>query len=516
MVTLIPEIGTLLLDTSYSWVRMLIALGVSFLLALAIGIAAARSKLFGKISIPIIDILQTLPILAFFPVVIYLVIVFIPGIMGINAAVIFLIVTSMLWNMIFGVYEAVKSIPNEFVEMGKLYGLSLYKRLKDIYIPASLPRLSEQMNLSWAIGLFYLVTSEIFSTGVQNYQVKGIGVDLANLGFSGNFPYYLLGIIIFVGFVIITKLTLFAYFEKYANRFSSESYGKKKKKQSFDLEQVLHHSKTFRKIDDVYLSLNHRIALFYSKNKKIIRNLLYVVLGAAIVVIASYVFPALNIGQFLQVPSYFATALVALLFSFIRVWGAFLAILVVAIPVGIYVAFRTSHKNGYMLVFQVIASIPATILLPLLVFEIKGDPELVAFIVFFLSGIWYVIFSIVGSTRDLPKSIEEVRQIFRVKGWNAWKKIYLKAIAPGLITGAITGIAAEWNASIVAEQFSAGVSGTVLTQVNTGIGKLLDNALTAGNLYLMLIALICMTAMIILLNTFVWKRLYDKVTSVYT
>ena len=185
-------IVSIIVDTSFSWGRMLIALFLSVVISLFVGIFAATNKTAERIIIPIWDIFQTLPILAFFPFVIFVVVATLPGYIGINAAVIFLIVTSMVWNITFGVYEAVKTIPDEFFEIGRIFNLSPLERLKKILIPASMTKVIEQSALSWSIGLFYLVTSEIFSTGNAAYTVKyGIGVALTNLAFSGNFWYYL-------------------------------------------------------------------------------------------------------------------------------------------------------------------------------------------------------------------------------------------------------------------------------------------------------------------------------------
>ena len=114
----------LLVNTSFSWLRLFIALALSVILSLFIGIAAARSKIAEKIIIPVLDIFQTLPILAFFPIVIIIILSLVKGSLGINLAVIFLIITSMIWNISFAVYEAVKTLPNEFLELSKIYNLS--------------------------------------------------------------------------------------------------------------------------------------------------------------------------------------------------------------------------------------------------------------------------------------------------------------------------------------------------------------------------------------------------------
>jgi ABC-type anion transport system duplicated permease subunit len=134
-----------------------------------------------------------------------------------------------------------------------------------------------------------------------------------------------------------------------------------------------------------------------------------------------------------------------------------------------------------------------------------------------LSGIWYVIFGIMSNRNAMQGNILEVRDVFKVKGIKAWRSIYLKAIVPGLITGAVTGIAAEWNASIVAEYFTSTAigNGTVLTSVSVGMGKLLDTQLASGHLWLMALALINLTVMIILVNRLLWKKAYNSVAKVY-
>ncbi len=230
--------------------------------------------------------------------------------------------------------------------------------------------------------------------------------------------------------------------------------------------------------------------------------------------------------------------LLALGASFARIWLAFAVILAISVPVSVYLVFMAKHRNAYVTLFQVLASIPATILLPLIVLGLQKSPyhnELVAFVIFVLSGLWYVIFGIMSNRNAIQNSVLEAKEVFGVKGIKAWKSIYLKAIVPGLITGAVTCIGAEWNASIVAEYFKAPVAmntttiagstavansaatlnGTVLTSVKVGMGKFLNVELAAGHYWLMALALINMTVMIVLINRLLWKRAYNSVAKVY-
>ena len=500
----------LIFDTVASWIRMFLALGISVILGLGIGIYAARRETAEKIVIPIVDILQTLPILAFFPFVIYVIVSLLPGYIGINAAVIFLIITSMLWNIIFGVYEAVKTLPQEFLELAALYKLGRWERLTKIYIPASMPKVVEQSTLSFAIGLFYLVTSEIFSTANANYSVKyGIGVELTKLAFSNNFAAYVLGIGIFIAFVVATRLLVFAKLERYYNRYNAPGMSKM---------ALSRHKHRFAFTHSITSHLPKIRLKFTDKNTKLV----YVQKSAHKGIPSRYIGYALfaaTVAMIIAYKPFFdneITVLLAIAASFARVWLAFFAILIIAVPIVVYLLFVSKHASSYLLIFQILASIPATILLPLIVMALKSLPfsdELVAFAVYFLSGIWYVVFSALANKAYIPTSMLEVKRIFGVKGIDTWKKMYIYAILPGLITGAVTGIAAEWNASIVAEYFTTSAigNGAVITSVKTGIGKLLDTALDSGNLNLMLLGLLNLTIMIIIINRFVWNRLYKKI-----
>ncbi len=513
----------LVLDTSVSWARMFVALGVSVALSIAAGVWMATSSKAEKLMLPVVDVLQTIPILAFFPFAIYIFVAVLPGYIGINAAVVFLIITSMVWNMILGVYESIKTIPKELAEVARLYHFDIWRRLRRIYMPACFPRLVEQSILSWSIGLFYLVTSEIFSIGNKNYQVGyGIGPELIKLAQIGG-GYYLLGLGVFIAFVILTRFLFFRPLEKYATKYTRQRAQAPKPKLEKRMITWLETALPRRKVEfdekGFLIDSGGAAPRKPAVRRRVIKvSTLYTALGAMILLVMAYV-----IASSPTLRGYEIAAFIALAATFARVWLAFLVTLAIAVPVCVYIVFMSKRTSQYMLLFQIVASVPATVLLPAIALAIGGGAlhgEVVAFIIFLLSGIWYVIFSVVASVKTLPSNIFEAQKTFGIKGWNAWKNIYLKAIVPGLITGAMTGIASEWNASIVAEYFtSTGITGStnILSSVGIGIGKLLDLSLAAGNsgLGLMVIALLNLVVMILLVNTFVWKRFYNRIASVY-
>ncbi len=496
----------LLVDTIFSWCRMFIALFFSIILGLGIGIWAATSRKAERIIIPIIDILQTLPILAFFPFVIYIIVAAIPGYIGINIAVIFLIITSMLWNIIFGVYESIKELPHEFIELAALYGMGFWEKFRKIYFPASMPKVMGQSALSWAIGLFYLVTSEIFSTSNQTYEVKhGIGAALASLAGSGNIKEYVLGLSIFVIFVVATRILIFSPLEKHFNKYNL--YQSKKPKRKIKIKLRLPKIFSIRSKRNTYV-LENISAVNVKKSNAIYQYLLLILLFAAIFLL------------YKPLIGYEYEVLISLFASFARVWLAFALILLISIPLSVYLIFFSNRLGIYILLFQVVASIPATVLLPaivMLLYHLPFGGELVAMFIIFLSMIWYLIFSIVTGMRTLPKSFMDLRKSLRLSRREAWKSIYLPAVVPSFVTGSITAIGGAWNSLIIAEYFTVQSNGNsiLLTQVGTGIGKLIDLAVYAGNIKLMLVSIVCMSVMVVVINRLLWQRLYNKASKKY-
>ncbi len=511
----------LFFDILASWFRLGAALFISFVASMVLGIYIGRSKEAERLLMPIIDIFQTIPILAFFPFAIFIFVSAFPGSVGVNIAVVFLIITSMVWNMIFGAYEAIKTIPIEFTELAKLYHMGWIEKQAKIYVPAALPAVVEQASLSWAIGLFYLVTSEIFAVGSSKYSVTyGIGVALTNLAAAGDFTSYYIGLLFFVVAVILSR---FLVFNKLGESVSAYKKAASSKKSSLLLNNVIAGASVF--MSRMGRS-SKRTAEKMMRNSVIKRAVIFVTrttlklssyLIVALLAIIAYVnYPSI----YSSVATYEGTVLTALAFSFARVWFAFAIAVLVAVPTCVYLIFISKHKEKFVAVFQTIASIPATILLPIIAVALSQylfHDELIAFAVLFLSSVWYIIFSILSRSNAITQSMMEVKQMFELKGLDAWRYMYMGAITPGLITGSITAIAAEWNASIVAEYFtSSGIgSGSTISAVNIGIGKLMDLALANGNMILMGVALVNLTVMIIVINKLLWKNLYNRTASVY-
>ncbi len=525
--------AALLVDIGASWARLFLALFISIIFSLVVGIVAATDSRLERVILPAIDILQTIPILGFFPVVIYLIVAFAPGTIGVNLAVVFLIFTSMAWNITFGVYESVKSIPTDLLEVARLSQFSKWKMYTRLYVPACMPRIAYQSVISWSVGLFYLVTSEIFATGTTKYSVtSGIGVAISSFAASSNTSGYVAALAMFIVAVIVTRILFLQPLSVFSDKYSFKEKPSEQRKSSvlsfyssvaFQAKKILgpldrlfsRPRKELEKVGAYMISDNKvsRYMMSRAERFRLSRNLGIAIILALLLV---GILATIKIGFWQYMPE----VLNALMFSFLRVWLIFLFCTAVAVPLGIYIGLKTRAFEPIMSFLQVISAIPSTILLPALVvvfYTLPFGGEVTAFFVIFLAMFWYILFSVIGGIRGMPGYVAELRPMLKLNRREAWTKLYLPSILPSYITGAITAIGGAWNALIVAEYFTVQSHGNSvpLTQVGTGIGKLLDVAVANGQLELMLAALVAMVAMVVLINRFVWQNLYNKVTSKY-
>ena len=501
---------------------MLIALALSILFSLAVGIFAGRNRRAESVIIPLLDIFQSIPILGFFPVVILGVVAVIPGQIGINIAVIFLIFTSMSWNIAFGVYEAVKAIPQDYVDLSNMSNVSSFNRILTLYIPSSLSRIAYNSQTSWAVGLFYLVASEIFSLGGQNRQVdRGIGVTIINFLNAHDYVAYAYSIVALVVAVAVFQVVFLREFSLWAERYR---FGEAPHGERSDPLMRVYSWINSRSIAKLFLLTQGRgVTGFTSSLQKFRRGIFYSVLISIVVFlgfgIAAAVASARASAQFPSVPNLLATEsniLIGLGFSLARVWYVYFLAVLVGVPLGISIALRTRLYDVMVPVLEVIASIPAPALLPAIFVVAAGQGEVVAAVVIFLGMIWYIIFNTMAGLRSLPGEIFELKRVFHISTVKAWRDIYLPASATAFVTGSITAIGAAWNTLIVAEYFSLPDNG-LFTQVNTGIGKIISVATnsTPADLLTLYLAIASMTLLIVAINLTVWRRAYHYTTRRY-
>jgi NitT/TauT family transport system permease protein len=529
-------LSQLIVDTAYSWLRMSFALILSILFSWAVGITAARNRTAERIILPVLDVLQSIPILGFFPVVLVLFVDLLPGMLGINMAVVFLIFTSMSWNIAFGVYESVKSIPEYYLDLASLERIGVWKRITTLYIPASWARVAYNSVTSWSVGLFYLVSSEIFSLGSRTDEVQhGIGVDIATFAGNGLWNQYVTAILILIFAVLLTRVFFLSQFVTWSEKFKLGEDSRMIKKDPiyklyswFNLTARQRLFSTLAKRTKRIPKLNVTPRAPPNSWERIAKVIKYVVVAILLV--------AAGVGAVSVLPQFIAGNIVlklaaaakdesivaeALAFSFVRVWYVYIIAVAISLPLGIAIATNKRLFDISTPILQVVSAVPAPALLPPLAIAFSNLPfggEMTAMIVILLGMLWYLLFNIISGVRTIPSEVIEMATLSRLSKWEAWKNVYIPAALPAFITGSITAVGGAWNTLIVAEYFNislSGASGAPLTQVGIGIGKLIDIADLQGNLLLLGLSILSMSALVVTFNILVWRRLYNRTTKRY-
>ena len=504
---------------------MLLALGLSIVFALAVGIAAARNRRAEAIVIPLLDVFQSIPILGFFPLIIYGIYGLIPNELGASLAIIVLIFTSMSWNIAFGVYEAVKAIPQDYADLLDVSRASMWQRIRTLYIPASLSRIAYNTQISWAVGLFYLVSSEIISEGTRTVPVAyGIGIGAMNFAAAGDYTDYVLCI---VGLIVAVVVWRFVFLREFA--LWSEKYKMMEEPRETHRDPVMRFYSWVnqRSISKLFLlahgrGVNRFTSAIYRFRRGIEYSVVIVVAFFLLLEVAAMTRGGISFGlpPGSEVISTEFTVLVGLGASFLRVWYVYAICVAIGLPMGIVVSLNFKLYDTVSPILEVISSIPAPILLPAMVLIpfIGQSGEAIAAIVIILGIFWYIVFNVMAGVRTLPDDLKSLPKTFHVSRASAWRNVYIPGAMTALVTGSITAVGGAWNTLIVAEYFTRtnpNGSTTLLTQVQYGIGKVITQSTASANGLELTLAVVSMTILIVAFNLTVWRRVYHHVTKRY-
>ncbi|MEM0163732.1 MAG: ABC transporter permease subunit [Thermoplasmata archaeon] len=514
----INEDATVLLYALYSFGRMLAAYILSFAFSVVYGFYAARSKRNERIMIPILDILQSVPILGFFPVVMFALIAFLPTAVGVELASIFLIFTSQAWNMAFGVYESIITIPQQISDSAKSFNLRRGQLFRVLYFPAMIPKLVYNSIMSWAGGWYFLFAAEIISLGNVSYTLPGLGSFMWEEVSSNHIYLGLLAlgtlviIIISMDIFIWRPLTITSTKYKYEEVEDTQTY------QKFYFLKFLSYLPRVKIITDYVKNAFNKILRF--RIRKIGMKFKYMKwawIFLLLFIIAAIIFGFVaNFNQFLadlaKIKIDQMTVIpLAIVLSSMRMAVAYAISLAWILPVSYYMI---SHKKANQIltpIFEILASIPATALFPFIVvifLKFPGGLNLISIFLIMTGMQWYILFNVLGGMSNFPADLTEVSKSFKFKRWLYLKKVFLPGIYPSIITGSITGWGGGWNALIISEYIA--INGVVYSVI--GLGSLIDIATYHNtNIMLNLVYLFFMIITVLSFNRLLWKQLYKRV-----
>lgn len=523
---------TATVDISYSFVRMSVAYLLSLGFALSYGYYAAAHRTGERVMIPVLDILQSIPILGFFPVVIVVLYGLPPHGLGPNLASIVLIFTSMSWNMVFGVYESLKTLPSELREAADSFAVSGWLRFRRVLFPATVNRLVYNSVLSWTGGWFFLVEAEIFTT--NGAALPGIGSFLSFAASGHNTSQFVAGLIVLVIVIALLDFALWRPLGRWAERFRydqspsgegvvegrHETGGRFRRAASFVTRGVrtgvTRISTPLVQLAAITVrpgrpSTARRRSLVYHLSLGTILIIVWLLLIAIVVAVYGVFAAPITSGvraQMLLLPE-------AMGASTVRVVLAYALCLAIALPLALQIARSPRAGRLGLPIVEVVASFPATALFPVIIFELVPYlSEQGAAILMLMTGmIWYLFFNVLSGIRSIPPDLEEAARSFGLKGRRLLRRVTLPALFPALITGSITAFGGGWNTLIVAEYLNTGTGASLSV---LGIGQMIDRGYAEPHgLPLMVSALFVLIAAVIAINELIWKPLYRRAASQY-
>ncbi|NMF58484.1 ABC transporter permease [Pseudanabaena yagii] len=499
-------------------VRMLAAYGLSLIFSLTYAYIAYRSATWAKVLIPLLDILQSIPVLSFLPAVVLALVGLFPGQrLGIELASILLIFTGMTWNMTFSFYQSLSSIPNELIEASQVYRLSPWQRFWTLELPSGVVGLVWNSVMSVAGGWFFLMQTESFTLSNRNFTLPGLGSFLKAAADKGDNIAILCGIIVLIGIITIIDYLIWRPLIAWAEKFKHETVEATQVPESRVLD-FLRRSPTMRIISDrLFTPLAEAVNRGFSskpkaspesqhKASKWINWLNWIIIGlVGFIVLGGTIEAALLLSQ-MPLASW-QQVMIGSLYTSLRVLAVLILSLLITVPIGVTIGRSPKLAQILQPIVQIAASVPATALFPILLLglaNIGGGLDIGAVILMTLGSMWYILFNVIAGAQAIPSELFEAARVYKLSSLERWRTLILPGIFPYLVTGIITAVGGAWNASIAGEYIK--FQGKILTA--TGLGSTITQASDIGDFPLLLASTIVMSLLVVTTNRLVWRPLY--------
>ncbi len=520
---------------AYAWfslIRMILGYLLALIFTLIYGQIAATRRRAETVMIPLLDILQSIPILSFLPTVILLLVAAFPNSnIGLELSSVIFIFTSMAWNMTFSFYHSARTLPSDLQEVATISRLRPWQRFVKLVVPASMIGLIWNSMMSWAGGWFFLMASEQFTLGPRSYQLPGLGSYLQAAANAGNTGDILLGLFTLVLLIVLLDLVFWRPLVAWADKFKVEMSSGADEPHSFVLNTLRRsaliaavNQRVFRPIGSFVARLLNRLQPLTKEeipekeqksrrpSPRRIVNIVFVLLLIVLVLLGLW--GALKLLVQVQLVIWGSLILAAFV-TWLRTLAALLIGVVWTVPAGVAIGLSPRWSRRLQPIVQVVASIPATAVFPVLLLALIALPaglNIAALLLMLLGTQWYILFNVIAGAMSIPSDLREATTIYHVLSWRRWRTLILPAIFPYLITGLLTASGGAWNASIVSEyvQFSGH------TYSIFGLGASIAEAAAHANYPVLLAATLLMAAFVVLINRLAWKRLYALAERRYT
>ena len=504
-------------DAARSLLRMFVGLALSLVFTFVYATAAARSRRAEKVLIPILDILQSVPVLAFLSVTLSVWLVLFPNSeLGVECASVFAIFTSQAWNMTFAFYGALESQPRELDEAARLLRLSRWQRFWKLDVPSGMIPLVWNGMMSFGGAWFFLVASEVISVNNHTYALPGIGSFVASATADENIPALLAAIVTMVIMVVGVNTLFWSPLTAWAERFRVGDTAPASAPRSVVLD-VLRHSglpgllgRALRPLGE---GIDRAMRVFGVADVPLSvdrgrRRIGDVVFGVAVTVLVVWggVVMLRSISSSIGLDE-FAVAAGLGLITFARVLVLVIVGTLVWVPVGVWIGMNPRVTRFAQPIVQVLASFPANFLFPfvtLLLIQTGISLDVGGIFLMALGAQWYILFNVIAGASAIPGDLREASTHLGLSRWLRWRTVILPAVFSAWVTGGIAAAGGAWNASIVAEVVTYG--STTLTA--TGLGSYIAQATATGDTARTYVGVIVMSVFVVALNRALWRPLY--------
>ncbi len=504
-----------------STARMFAALVFSLLFTLTYATLAAKSRRAAMVLIPILDILQSVPILGFLTFTTVFFLHLFPGkVLGAELASVFVIFTSQAWNMAFSFYQSLTTLPDDLQEASRSFRLSPWQRFWKLDVPFAMPGLVWNTMLSMSGGWFFVVASEAVTVGNTTFTLPGIGSYVATALAKQDFSAIIYAIIAMFVVILLYDQLLFRPLVAWSAKFRFETTAAISGPEPWMLK-LLRRTAVFRAIGEIVggaFAAVFRLRLTLRKAGRQVDETQppsRAVDGIWFLLIAVMaIYAAWQIVQYVSATLHWrdlGTAVLLGLFTMLRVIVLMAVAALVWVPIGVWIGLRPKATRIAQPLAQFLAAFPANLLFPPFVIVIVTfhlNPDIWLTPLMLIGTQWYVLFNVIAGAAAFPGDMKEAVANFHIRGLLWWRKVMIPGILPYFITGAITASGGAWNASIVAEVASWGKNNLAAH----GLGAYIAQATNNGDTPRVVLGVAVMSSFVIVFNRILWRPLYAYAT----
>ncbi len=510
--------------TARTVLRMFVAFALALLFTFVYGYIAAKSIRARKVMLPLLDILQSVPVLGFLSITVTGFLALFPGsLLGVECASIFAIFTAQAWNMTFGFYHSLITIPAELQEAASVYQLNRWQRFTKVELPSSAIGLMWNSMMSFGGGWFFVAQSEAISVLNKNIKLPGLGSYMAAAVEAGDTRAAVYAIIAMITTIVVLDQLLWRPLVAWAEKFKLEQTEAKDGPTSWVLDVLqrsyvlpwlsLHAGAAVRRfsqrasavVADLTRTLSGRAPAHL---KSVLRAVTWS--GAALAV-GWLAFDAIGVAREIRTDMTGTQMLHVVwlgVLTLLRVVAMSVIATLIWTPIGVWIGLRPRVARIAQPLAQIAASFPVNMTFPFVVafFIWSHIPINVGSVLLMALGTqWYILFNVIAGAMAIPTDLREAATLFGMQGWRLWKTLIIPAIFPFWVTGALTATGGAWNASIVAEVASWGHDKLVAD----GLGAYIAQVTEKGDQPAIYFSIIVMALFVVVINRVFWRRLYD-------